>query len=132
METQPGYMPYIPTRRLDEIAIEVADEVFGAGTGQPGQPTAGSEDMGDLCTILPVIQVYVNYMQGMHHTAEHRIADRGIYEVSPLFLAAFAARLLEEDGRLADEVLESYTPRFADVKEYCAFADRMFSEKNLP
>ena len=132
VETQPGYMPYIPTRRLDEIAIEVADEVFGAGTGQPGQPTAGSEDMGDLCTILPVIQVYVNYMQGMHHTAEHRIADRGIYEVSPLFLAAFAARLLEEDGRLADEVLESYTPRFADVKEYCAFADRMFSEKNLP
>lgn len=132
IETQPGYMPYIPTPRLDEIGIETADEVFGEGTGRKGQPVAGSEDMGDLCTIMPVMQVFVNYMEGMHHSAEHHVADRKIYEASPLYLAALAVKLLAENGKLAKEVLDSYTPRFSDIKEYCAFVDPMFSEKLLP
>ena len=68
----------------------------------------------------------------MHLKSRMAYKKSFFFSVVGQFLAAFAARLLEEDGRLADEVLESYTPRFADVKEYCAFADRMFSEKNLP
>lgn len=132
IETQPGYMPYHPNKRLDEIAIETADRLFGPGTGVFGYPTAGSEDMGDLCTIMPVIQVFVNYMHGMHHTAEHRIADRRIYEVSALFLASLACRLLCEDGKLAKEVVKEHRPRFSSVKEYCTFVDKMFLDKVLP
>ena len=132
IKTQPGYMPYIPTKELDEIAMEVADEILGLGHGLPGPDTAGAEDMGDLNTILPVVQVYVNYMKGSHHAADYAIADRRIYEVSALFLAVFACRLLEHEGKLAKKVKAAHKPMFHSVQEYCAFIDPLFSEKILP
>lgn len=132
ISSQPGYLPYTPTERLDAIAMEVADDILGAGHGVPGQATAGSEDMGDVSTLKPFIQVYINYMHGTHHAADYGIADRKIYETSPLFLAMLAVKLLDEDGKLAKEVMASHKPQFSGVKEYCAFLDSLFSEKVLP
>lgn len=132
VNSQPGYLPYCPTERLDQIAIGVADDILGVGHGLPGQATAGSEDMGDVSTMKPFIQVYINYMHGMHHSADYRIADRKIYEISPLFLAMLTVKLLDEDGWLAKEVIDSHKPQFRNIKEYCEFMDSLFSEKILP
>lgn len=132
IRTQPGYMPYIPTKELDEAATQVAEDTLGPGRGQPGPDTAGSEDMGDLNTILPVIQVYANFMKGSHHAADYAIADRSIYEASSLFLAAVACRLLADGGELAEQVKQAHKPMFANTAEYCAFVDPLFSERVLP
>lgn len=132
IKTLPGYLPYQPTKELDEVALEVANDILGAGYGLRGEDIAGSEDMGDLSTLLPIIQVYVNYMQGMHHSADYRIADRRIYEISALFLAALTCKLLDNNGELAQKVITAHKPQFSSVEEYCAFMDQLFSEKYLP
>lgn len=132
ISNQPGYLPYTPTRVFDEIAVEVTEDVLGAGKGGFGAHTSGSEDLGDLNSIIPSIMANTNFMSGSHHAADYQIADRKIYEATTLFLGALACKLLDEDGKMTEAVKKAHEPLFKNVKEYCDFVDQLFYEKVLP
>lgn len=132
INTQPGYMPYRPVPALKEVAAMVADDVLGKNHYDNWPHNCGSTDLGDLNEVIPGIQVFVNYNHGNHHAADYGIADKKIYETSSVYLAAFACRLLENDGALTKKVKESHQPLFGSAKEYCDYVMGMFSEKILP
>ena len=132
IETQPGYLPYIPTAEFDEIAIQTAEEIFGKGYGQPGEDTAGPEDMGDLNCLLPVIQVHINYMNTVQHSSDYRIEDYNIYHDSALFLSALICKMLNHNGELTELVKRKHKPLFVDILSYCRFIDDMFSSEIYP
>ena len=132
ISTQPGYLPYRPVPELDQTAIQVAEDILGKGKWHQGEHNYGSTDLGDLNEVIPGIQVFVNYMEGVHHAADYKIADRKIYETSPLFLAVMACRLLDDGGALARKVKEAHQPLFASAQGYCSYVQALATEQKLP
>ena len=132
INTQLGYLPYRPTERLNEIAIETAEDILGKGCFKRFGHNCGSTDLGDLNEVIPGIQVFINYMEGDHHAADYKIADRKIYETSPLFLAAMACKLLDNGGALTAEVKAAHKPLFANAKDYCAYVSALTTHQILP
>lgn len=132
VSTQLGYLPYRPLPELDNIALSVAEDILGPGCGQKGGHNCGSTDLGDLNEVIPGIQVFVNYMHGVHHAADYRIADRKVYETAALFLTAMACKLLDDDGALAKQVKASHKPLFASAEGYCAYVKTLTTRQILP
>lgn len=132
VNTQLGYLPYRPLPELDDIALQVADDILGEGHGCRGEHNCGSTDLGDLNEVIPGIQVFVNYMNGVHHAADYRIADRKIYETASLFLAAMACKLLDNDGELTRKVKAAHKPLFASAEGYCTYVKALSTEQILP
>lgn len=132
INTQLGYLPYRPLPELDDIALQVADDILGEGHGRRGGHNCGSTDLGDLNEVIPGIQVFVNYMHGVHHAADYRIADRKIYETSSLFLAAMTCKLLDNGGELAHKVKAAHKPLFASAEGYCTYVKALSTEQILP
>ena len=132
VSTQLGYLPYRPVPELDQAAAQVAEDILGKGKWNQGGHNCGSTDLGDLNEVIPGIQVFVNYMRGVHHAADYGIADRKIYETSSLFLAAMACKLLDQEGELAKKVKEAHTPLFASAQGYCSYVKALTTEQVLP
>ena len=132
VNTQLGYLPYRPLKELDQAAAQAADDVLGKGHVNQGGHNCGSTDLGDLNEVIPGIQVFVNYMHGVHHAADYRIADRKIYETASLFLAAMACRLLDDGGALAKKVKAAHKPLFASAEDYCTYVKSLETEQILP
>lgn len=132
IDTKLGYLPYRPVKELDDVAKLVTDDVLGEGKWRQGEHNYGSTDLGDLNEVIPGIQVFVNYMEGVHHAADYKIADRKIYETSPLFLAAMACRLLDDDGALTKKVRSAHKPLFKKPSEYCDYVNALASHTVLP
>jgi amidohydrolase len=129
---QPGYLPYRPTPEFDDIAVSVADEVLGKGRGTKADPVAGSEDLGDLNSVMPAMMVFTNYMNGYPHSADYVVANPQIYEDTVLFLSALALTLAADGGRLAKKVMTSHKPLFNSMKAYCDTVSKLFTEKTVP
>ena len=132
IDTQLGYLPYRPTDALDEVAIETAEDILGKGRWKRFGHNCGSTDLGDLNEVIPGIQIFVNYMEGEHHGADYKIADKKIYETSPLLLAAMACKLLEDDGARTAQVKAAHKPLFANAKDYCAYVNTLTTHQILP
>lgn len=132
VNTQLGYLPYRPLPELDDIALQVADDILGEGHGCRGDHNCGSTDLGDLNEVIPGIQVFVNYMYGVHHAADYKIADRKIYETASLFLAAMACKLLDNEGELTQKVKAAHKPLFASAEGYCTYVKALSTEQILP
>lgn len=131
IHTQLGYLPYRPVPELDQIAMQVAEDILGEGKCNQGGHNYGSTDLGDLNEVIPGIQVFINYMEGIHHAADYKIADRKIYETAPLFLAAMVCKLLDNGGELAAKVKEAHKPLFASAQGYCSYVKALTTEQTL-
>lgn len=114
------------------MAIETAEDVLGKGRWKRYGHNCGSTDLGDLNEVIPGIQIFVNYMEGDHHSADYKIADKKIYETSPLLLAAMACKLLEDGGARTAQVKAAHTPLFANAKDYCAYVNALTTHQILP
>ena len=132
IHTQLGYLPYRPLEELDQVAIETAEDILGQGCWNRLGHNCGSTDLGDLNEVIPGIQVFVNYMYGVHHAADYRIADKKIYETASLFLAAMACKLLDNEGKRAKEVKAAHKPLFANAQGYCSYVKALTTEQLLP
>lgn len=132
IDTQLGYLPYRPVKELDQVAMQVADDILGKGKWEQEGHNCGSTDLGDLNEVIPGIQVFVNYTHGVHHAADYRIADRKIYEISPLFLAVMTCKLLDNNGELAKKVKEAHKPLFANAQGYCNYVKALATKEILP
>lgn len=132
IDTQLGYLPYRPVKELDQVAMQVADDILGKGKWEQEGHNCGSTDLGDLNEVIPGIQVFVNYTHEVHHAADYRIADRKIYEISPLFLAVMTCKLLDNNGELAKKVKEAHKPLFANAQGYCNYVKALATKEILP
>ncbi len=129
----PGYMPLSTakalSRRFENIARRFVDESEIRYTGH----SRGSTDMGDLSTIMPIIQPYIGGFTGSLHSDDFAITDKETaYVLAGKLLACTAADLLYGDASAAREVLENFTPTFKSKKEYIDFMDSLYVKRVYP
>ena len=93
--------------------------------------STGSTDMGDLSSLMPVLQSNFGSVQGSLHGDDYKVADPTMVVLAAKLLALSALELLGNDAKQAREILANYKPLFNSREEYFAEVDGLFSKKLL-
>jgi len=109
VENLPGYLPLKESSRLSEVMEENAAYLLGEEALVYGKEITGSTDMGDLSSILPVIQPSVGGFQGVLHSQEFCVAqEETAYVTAAKLLALTAAELLYDHAAKAVQVSKEF------------------------
>lgn len=130
---QPGYAPLINDEYLNQLALEAMRDVLGPGARDERHVwEAGCTDMGDLSTVMPVVQPYCGGAEGTCHGKDFYIHDLESACInSAKIQAILLVRLLENDAVLAKRIIQNATPLFASIPEYFAFVDKLTLNKKV-
>ena len=123
----PGYAPLINDPTMNALMKQAADEIIPEeGFTVHGNISTGSTDMGDLCSVMPVIHPYSAGVTGKAHGDDYYIADpeRACIKSAKMQLRMLSL-LLENDAELAREIKENYKPMFNTIDEYLDYIDKI-------
>lgn len=111
-ENIPGYLPLKESLELSQVLEQNAKELIGAENLVFGEEITGSSDIGDLSSIMPVIQPSIGGFAGALHSREFHVSEPDTaYVLSAKILALTAAELLYNHGEKARQVKESFEPQ---------------------
>lgn len=129
---RPGNLPYRSDKNLTRQLHFLITDLFGEGQfAETGWDTQ-STDVGDISSLMPVVQHLCAGAVGAQHGEDFYIADRQKAVMNPaLALLCLLYDLLKEEAALARKVIEEYEPVFSDKEEYFAAVDRIGQEKEL-
>jgi metal-dependent amidase/aminoacylase/carboxypeptidase family protein len=122
----PGYAPLINDKGLmkvfaDAAKIAVPEYEFHE---YPNHMNAGSTDMGDLCSVMPVIHPYAGGATGNSHGNNYQIADPVAACVGSAKIQLAVLKILLDDGAaVANEITKNYKAPFASKEDYLSFMD---------
>lgn len=122
----PGYFPMHNDPTLMKYFMEVSETLSPGRVEDGGVWSMGCTDMGDMSSVMPIIQPYACGAAGGSHGANYCIKD----PVRACVNAAKAQtlllhRLLQDDAAAAREVKVNARPPFATRKEYFAAVDAL-------
>lgn len=130
IEDIPGYYPFTPDENFRKLGMDVAKELVNEDEIYELPHTTGSTDMGDLSSVMPVIQPYIGGSEGGLHTADFRYKDLDTaYLLGGKLLACIAVELLYNDGAVAKGIIKDFKPVFESKEDYFDYADKLFSVK---
>lgn len=132
IKTIPGYLPLRPDEKLSALGLRVSEKLFGADKVRRLPFNCASTDLGDLGTLMPVIQPYIGGCAGGLHSAQFSVTDSRSYANGAALLAGMTATLLKEDAAEAKAILAAYHPRFHSAVEYTETQKQLFSQRQLP
>ena len=114
-----GYHPLRNCQSLIPIVENVMGNILGAVTCTPDDIGSGCTDMGDLSSVMPVIHPYVSGAKGASHGADYIISDPYTACIrSAKVQLGFLERLLENNAKLANQVISEYKPIYGSIAEY--------------
>ena len=128
----PGYAPEINDPNMTEafkeaMALALPSVPLRIGTGT----SSGSTDMGDLSCLMPTIQPFSGGSCGLGHGNNYYIKDHEQATVnSAKAQLGLLYVLLKDNAIRAKEIIASFTPRFASIKDYLDYINAIFSEGN--
>lgn len=132
IEDEPGNLPFHSSTLMNEMFAEVVGKLFGKDQIIYAGWDTQSSDIGDLSSLMPVIQPLCMGAAGMQHGEDYRIADKEKALINPAkALLCMIYELLKDDCRRAYDVKESYTPLYKSKKEYFEAIDRISIVKDL-
>ena len=128
IETSVGYLPEKSTRAPGEI-IDMARELLPKREVRDDpweHHLYGSSDLGDLSSILPLVQFHTGGICGALHQTDFDIVDEEeAYILTSKLFALSAYRLLRNGAKLAEEYRQNFRPVFSGRREYCDYIERM-------
>jgi hypothetical protein len=90
--------------------------------------STGSTDVGDLSTIMPVVQPYAGGARGTSHGMDYEIVDaEAACVTNAKWQLAMLKILLGNRAERAKKVIEEYEPMFGTKEEFLAFQDNLNS-----
>ena len=121
----PGYSPLVNNRDMKIVAKEAAKMIDPALDLPIDIPwSTGSTDMGDLGHIMPVVHPYAGGAIGTSHGNDYYIADPYSACVKNAKWQIMMLNILLGNGaERAKNILASFKPSFASVKEFLAYQD---------
>lgn len=123
----PGYAPHINDKNLIDVAKEGAG-MIGIEMGFSERYSTGSTDVGDLSTIMPVVQPYAGGARGTSHGMDYEIVDaEAACVTNAKWQLAMLKILLGNRAERAKKVIEEYEPMFQSKEEFLAFQDNLNS-----
>ena len=112
VENIPGYLPLKESLELSGVLEANVTELLGAEKLVFGKEITGSTDIGDLSSIIPVIQPSIGGFEGALHAREFHVSEPDTaYVLSAKILALTAAELLHNHSEKARKVKESFVPQ---------------------
>ena len=128
-----GYLPLHQDENLNDLARKVGIALFGENKVEINDNIcAGSTDMGDLSSVIPVIHPYSGGREGTSHGADDHVFDTEIvYIDSTRFITGLAYALLSEEGIRLHEIKNKYKPVFNKYQDYFNFMDKMNNDQEL-
>ncbi|MBQ2757447.1 MAG: amidohydrolase [Clostridia bacterium] len=123
----PGYAPLVNDPGMMEMALDAMNAVMPEKELKIQHTTSsGCTDMGDLSSIMPVVQPYAGGATGTDHGADYLITDPDAATVVSAQVQLVMLHLLLKDGAArAKKILADFTPLFASKEEYLAFVDTL-------
>ncbi len=107
----PGYLPLLTHQPLDEICHQNAVSLISPEEVAIGGELGGSFDFGDLSHLMPTLHPFIGGVTGDLHTREFSVVDKDLAYLFPAKLMALTiVDLLWEEGKLAKEILQGFTP----------------------
>ena len=125
-----GYYPFSPDLNFKALESDIFLELASPEDIGELQHTTGSTDMGDLSSLMPVIQPYIGGAVGGLHSADFRITEpETAYLLSAKFLALTVVELLINDAQKAKSIIDGFSPIFKTKQEYFEFEDKLFKSR---
>ncbi len=125
-----GFFPLTDDPALIDLMAESARELFGeesviVSTGRSSACT----DLGDLCTLMPVVQGVSGGATGVCHGDNFGISDPTLACIdSAACLTLAVQKLLCDNGSRARAIADAYEPLFPTKDAYFAAADELTFE----
>lgn len=111
-EDIPGYLPLQENKKLSEVFERNAAQLVGQENLVYGAEITGSSDIGDLSSILPVIQPSVGGFIGALHERQFHVAEKQTAYLLPAKIVAMtAAELLYNHAETAKQIKKSFEPK---------------------
>ncbi len=123
----PGYSPLINSKDMLDVAKRAYELIFPGKEFVPcNQYSAGSTDMGDLSSIMPVVHPYCAGAEGTSHGMDYYIVDPVAACVDcAKWQIAMATLLLSDDAKEATKIIEEYQPVFESKEAFLAYQDSL-------
>ena len=127
IQDHPGYAPLICDDEMMRVAKEAANAVLPeVEFNILDVMESGSTDMGDLCTIMPVVHPYAGGAEGTGHGSDYYIVDPVAACVSSAKMQlAMLNILLGDDAKRAKKIIAEFKPQFASKEEYLNYIDKL-------
>ncbi len=131
IETLPGYMPGVHNPHeevLSSVLDDLTDDKYNKRRDMgAGDHMTGSDDFGDVATLMPLIHFYTGGYTGSLHNPDIRVTDEYLaYVVTAKIFALTAYRLMKDGAAKAKENIADYKPNMTK-EEYLAFMESMLT-----
>ena len=129
IQTIPGYLPLMQSRRMAEIFEANANTLVGGENVAKIEHRTGSTDMGDVSYLMPVIHPYVGGATGIGHGADYVVQD---YQLAVITAAkSMAATVIDLMGDGAGEARQVIANHRAEMtsREYVEFMRSLANEE---
>lgn len=122
------YMPEYHDPGLCQLMCEVGADILGEEqvSYNPREWNNGSSDMGNLSTVMPIVQPASSGAVGIGHGDNYYITSPELAVFQPAVIqAAAVCALLEKGGARAKKIVQDYNPVFSSIREYFEAVDRL-------
>lgn len=108
-----GYMP-VRYRPADQVLIEAAQDLQVTGRkAEVWDFNDACTDVGDLTHLFPVLNFTFGGTEGSLHGADFKVTDEETAYILPAKMLALSVyKLLKEQGKEAEKIIDSYRPVF--------------------
>lgn len=129
---RPGNLPLICDKNLTMGVENIIEDIFGANQITIDEWCTQSTDVGDISSLIPVIQHHCMGAVGTQHGEDFYISDRKKSLINPaIVLLCMVHDLLKDDAIYAKRVIEEYKPVFLSKLEYFRAIDKIESKREL-
>ena len=130
---RPGYTPELHDEAMMQVIEKVCIDLVGEDevAFDYNRFSTGSSDFGDLTSVMPGVQFRAYGGIGKGHGTDYYIIHPEKAVLASAKAQVLAAQaLLENDAEKAREIVASYKPQFASIKEYIDFMDALTLDKD--
>ena len=130
IETMSGYMSNVVnphTEVLESVLDDIAAEGKYTNRRDLLEHSTGSDDFGDVATLMPLVHFSTGGYVGSLHNPDIRVEDEYLaYVVTAKIFALTAYRLMKDGAAKAKENIADYKPNMTK-EEYLAFMESMLT-----
>lgn len=129
---KPGNLPFHSDILLTGQIEKIITDIFGEGKIAYAGWDTQSSDVGDISSLIPVVQHLCMGAVGTQHGEDYYIRDKEKAVLNPAkVMTCLIYELLREEGALGKKVIEAYQPLYKNKEEYFAAIDAIAMKKEL-
>ena len=132
VQDEHGNLPFHSDKIMNRMCADIMCDMFGDDVIEYIAWDTQSSDIGDLSSVIPVIQPLCCGATGNQHGEDYYIADKEKCLINPTkVISALVYDLLKDDAKEAVRVKESYRPLYKSKEDYFRTIDAIEFESEL-